>query len=106
MTTSRLHIQLTADEQAELRSRSFPPFGQLPTIAAYWLGLYATRGIQWPVGKLPVTTPLANAGAFAIAWHSKPLGREAIAAGKSFRALHVKKDQEFAERQRAQGRAF
>ena len=96
-------IQLTTEEQAELRSRSFPPFGELPTIANYWLGIYAVRGIVWPANKLPVAVPTAP-GAFTIAWHAKPLGREAIAAGRAFRALHEAKDREFAERQRAQGR--
>jgi hypothetical protein len=97
-------ITLTLEEQEELRSRSFPPFGTLPTIAHYWLHIYSTRGITIPKGKLPITTANDIPGHFTLAFHAKALGSGAIAAGRSFRALHERKDREFAERLRAQGR--
>ncbi len=102
---SSMNIQLTEAEQAELRSRAYPPFGTAPSIAAYWRSIYQARGIQVPAGKLPVTTANGQAGHFTLAFHAKALGPQAIAAGKSFRALHEQKDREFAERLRAQGRA-
>lgn len=99
-----MKIKLTTKEQADLRALTWPPFGQLPTIAAYWRGLYASRGIQWPKQKIPVATPTGQPSEFSISWHGKALGPSAIAAGKSFRALHERKDREFSERLRAHGR--
>lgn len=97
-------IQLTPAEQAELRSRCAAG-AALPTIAAYWHSLFTAHGISIPKGKLPVTAPTELPGEFTIEWHSKALGPDAIAAGKSFRALHERKDREFEDRLRAQGRA-
>lgn len=99
-----MNIQLTEEERAELCSRAWPPYGTLPTIAAYWREIYAVRSIAVPKGKLPVTTANGLPGHFSVAFHAKPLGPAAIAAGKSFRALHERKDREFA--QRLQARAF
>lgn len=99
-----MKIQLTASEQADLRSLAHPPFGQLPTIARYWLTLLPSKGISLPAGRLPMATDLGQ-GAFTISWTAKLLGPQAIAAGHAFRALHERKDREFAERLRAQGKA-
>lgn len=99
-----MKIQLTAAEQSELRSLSSPPYGQLPTIARFWLRAYGARGIKWPAGKLPVATPAALPGEFTIAWHSRALGPAAIAAGRTFRAFTERKDQEFQQRMQAEGK--
>lgn len=72
-----MKIKLTTQEQADLRSLAWPPFGQLPTIAAYWRWIYASRGIQWPKQKLPVATPTGQPSEFSISWHGKALGPQA-----------------------------
>lgn len=99
-----MNIQLTEEEQEELRSRAWPPYGTAPTIAAYWREIYSVRGIAVPKGKIPVTTTSNLPGHFTLHFHSSALGQAAIAAGKSFRALQERKDREFAQRQQA--RAF
>ena len=98
-----MKIQLTEAEQAELRSRAQPPYGSLPTIAAHWRAILAARGITYPRGKLPVTMPTTVPGEFRLEWHSRALGPQAIAAGKSFRALHERKDREFQEKMQQRG---
>lgn len=98
-----MKIHLTSEEQAELRSRAYPPFGHLPTIARYWLGIYASRGIHAPHGKLPVCIALPDPGTFRLEWHPRALGPAAIAAGHSFRALHERKDKEFQEKLQQRG---
>lgn len=41
-----MKIQLTAAEQAELRSRAIHHYGEAPTIANYWQQLFASRSIK------------------------------------------------------------
>jgi hypothetical protein len=101
-----MKIQLTLAEQSTLHSLAFPPFGQLPTIAAFWLALYKARGIICPKNKIPVGTPTGVPGEYQIAFHAKALGPGAIAAGRAFRAFNEHKAQEYEQRMRArEGRA-
>ena len=80
-----MKIQLTPEEQYTIRSLAFPRFGHLPTIASFWLGIYAARGIACPKSKIPVASPTGTPGEYQITFHSKPLGPAAIAAGIAFR---------------------
>jgi hypothetical protein len=99
-------IQLTEEEQATLQSLAFPPPDQLPTIAAFWKGLYPARGLACPKGKIPVATPTGAPGEYNVAFHAKALGPAAIAAGRVFRALNDRKTEEFEQKLRERsGRA-
>lgn len=101
-----MKIQLTPEEQATLRSLAYPPFGQLPTIARYLQGLYASRGLACPKGKIPVAEATSAPGEYRITFHAKPLGPAAIAAGRAFRALNERKAEEFEQKLRERsGRA-
>lgn len=96
-------IQLREDEQAELRSRAFPRWGEAPTIAAYWRGLYRARGITVPARTVPVGTPIGPSGQYSIAFHPVPLGPSAIAQGRAFRTAHEAKDRAFQAKQQTRG---
>ncbi len=69
----------------------------------FWKTCYASRGIIFPSNKLPMATPEPFPGLYRLEWHSKALGREAIAHGVAFRHYQAKKDQEFAQKLQARG---
>lgn len=99
-----MKIQLTIAERKELAARSYVPFGQEPTIAAFWRSLLAARGILPKARSIPVTMPTDLPGEFLLEWHPRALGPKAITAGHEYRRFAEGKDAKFQEKLRREGR--